>query len=179
MKSPKEKRFDEIVQTYSERLYYHVRRMVGFHQEADDVLQNTLLKVWLNLEKYRGDAQIYTWIYRIATNEAIEHLRKKARKSSISIEDLNQTDLQKLTSDTYFDETAAEAHFELALAALPPKQRAVFQLKYFEEMKYEEMSEVMGTSVGALKASFHHAKKKIEDFLNTPLNESSSLTSNK
>lgn len=156
--------FEAIVTAYSERLYWHIRRMLHYHADADDVLQNTYIKIWKNIGSYRGDAKIYTWLYRIATNEALAHIRSKKNLQLVGDEDA-PAEYQHLSGDIYFDAEAASAKLAEAVAALPDKQRAVFSLKYFEEMKYEEMAEVLNTSVGALKASYHHAVKKIRDFL--------------
>lgn len=156
--------FDKIAKAYSERLYWHIRRMVHSHDDADDVLQNTYIKVWRNIASYRGDAKLYTWLYRIATNEALNHIRQQ-KKMHIVGDDVDTENHASLSGDTYFDSEAVEAKLHLAIQSLPDKQRAVFNLKYFEEMKYEEMSEVLETSVGALKASFHHAVQKVKHFL--------------
>lgn len=156
--------FDKIVKTYSERLYWHIRRMVHNHDDADDVLQNTYIKVWRNIASYRGDAKVYSWIYRIATNEALNLIRSNKKLYSVS-DDLDTENTSALSGDIYFDSEAAEAQLHMAIQTLPDKQRAVFNLKYFEEMKYEEMSEVLETSVGALKASYHHAVQKVKQYL--------------
>lgn len=155
--------FNIIVETYDQRLYWHIRRMVQVHDDADDVLQECFIKVWKYLPRFRSDSAIYTWLYRIATNESLSFLKKRNRRNSVSLNS-EQEDYQ-LESDAYFDENAANARFELAISKLPEKQRLVFNMKYFEEMKYDEMSEVLDTSVGALKASYHHAVKKIKDML--------------
>lgn len=161
------KRFDEafnlIVKTYNERLYWHIRRMVVSHDDADDVLQNTFIKIWKGLPKFRQDANIYTWLYRIATNESLTFLRQK--KENTRFADVEFSLSQNLEADVFFDGDEAQKKLQLAIAALPEKQRAVFNLKYFDEMKYNDMSEILSTSVGALKASYHHAVKKIEEFL--------------
>lgn len=156
--------FDKIVKAYSERLYWHIRRMVHNHDDADDVLQNTFIKVWRNIASYRGDAKVYSWIYRIATNETLNLIRSNKKQYSVS-DDLDTENTSALSGDIYFDSEAAEAQLHLAIQTLPDKQRAVFNLKYFEEMKYEEMSEVLETSVGALKASYHHAVQKVKQYL--------------
>ncbi len=152
--------FNLIVDQYSERLYWHLRRMLHSHEDADDALQETFVKAWKNLPSFRGDAQVYSWLYRIATNEALAHLRQR-KKLKVVDSDTSQW----LRADAYFDAEAANAKFERAIARLPDKQRAVFNLKYFEEMKYSEMAVVLDTSVGALKASYHHAVSKIREFL--------------
>lgn len=156
--------FNMIVKAYSERLYWHIRRMVHSHDDADDVLQNTFIKVWRNIASYRGDAKLYTWLYRIATNEALNHIRQQKRLYVVG-DDVDAENHASLTGDVYFDSEAAEAKLHLAIQGLPDKQRAVFNLKYFEEMKYEEMSIILETSVGALKASYHHAVQKVKQFL--------------
>lgn len=156
--------FEAIVAAYSERLYWHIRRMLHYHADADDVLQNTYIKIWKNLHSFRGDAKIYTWLYRIATNEALAHMRSRKNLQLVGSVEAPPEYLH-LRADVYFDGESAVAKLAEAVALLPDKQRAVFNLKYFEEMKYEEMSEVLETSVGALKASYHHAVKKIRDFL--------------
>ena len=155
--------FNLIVNSYSERLYWHIRRMVTDHDDADDVLQNTFLNVWRALPKFRQDANIYTWLYRIATNEALSHLRKK--KTHTSFEDVANTVQKNLEADTFFEGDEAQAKLQAAVAALPEKQKAVFTLRYFEEMPYKEMAEVLNTSEGGLKAQYHHAVKKIEAFI--------------
>jgi len=139
--------------------------MVHIHADADDVLQNTFIKVWQNLDSYRGDSKLYTWLYRIATNEALTHIRKQKRMHVVDSGDERNDNVASASGDVFFDETAAEAKLHEAIQSLPEKQRAVFNLKYFEEMKYEEISEVMDTSVGALKASYHHAVQKIKKHL--------------
>ncbi len=156
--------FELIVNTFSERLYWHIRRMVTYHEDADDVLQNTFIKIWKNLGSFRGDAKLYTWLYRIATNEALDHLRK-SNKLKVVDGDMEAGNISGLSGDIYFDGESAEARLHLAIASLPEKQRLVFNLKYFEDMKYEEVAEVTQTSVGALKASYHLAVKKIREFL--------------
>lgn len=161
----KEKAFSMLVQTYQERLYWHIRRMVVNHDDADDVLQNTFVKVWRNLEKFQGNSKLYTWLYRIATNESLTFLNKKKRKSTTPLETENYNLGATLTSDPYFDGDEIQLKLQEAIDILPPKQKQVFLLRYYDEMKYDEMSEVLDTSVGALKASYHHAVKKIEKFL--------------
>lgn len=161
--------FNLLVETYQERLYWHIRKMVLSHEDADDVLQNTFVKVWKALENFRGDSKIYTWIYRIATNESLSHIQKSKRtySSDPNFETALSTNIQ---GDPYFDGDAAELKLWTAIEQLPEKQKTVFKLKYFEEMKYEDMSELLGTSVGGLKASFHHAVNKVKDVLLKQLN---------
>lgn len=157
--------FELIVNTFSERLYWHIRRMVGLHEDADDVLQNTFLKIWRNMSSFRGDSKLYTWLYRIATNEALDHIRKNKKLQVVGADAENQNYIQN-SGDIYFDSHMAEAQLHKAIAQLPEKQKLVFNLKYFEELKYEEISEITGTSVGGLKASYSLAVTKIKEFVN-------------
>ncbi|MDY5451742.1 MAG: sigma-70 family RNA polymerase sigma factor [Alloprevotella sp.] len=158
--------FEEAVRTYSPVLYNQIRRMVTWHDDADDVLQNTFLKAWQALGSYRGDSQVSTWLYRIAINESLTFLSKQKDSASLSDEETVAQVAARLESDPYFDGDETERQLQAALATLPDKQRLVFNMKYFEEMKYEDMSALLGTSVGALKASYHLAVKKIEQFFN-------------
>lgn len=155
--------FSKIVTQYSEPLYWHIRRMVLSHDDTNDLMQNTFVKAWMGIDTFRGDSQLSTWLYRIAINETLTFLSK--RSQSIPIDSPEASVVEQLESDTYFSGNKAEAIFQEALQKLPPKQRMVFNMKYYEEMKYEEISEILGTSVGALKASYHIAVKKIEEFL--------------
>ena len=155
--------FSEVVRQYSEPLYWHIRHMILSHDDTNDLLQNTFIKAWSNIEKFRGDSQISTWLYRIAINETLTFLNKYT--PTISIDSPEASIVEQLEGDTYFNGTQAEKTFQEALQSLPPKQRMVFNMKYYEEMKYEEISKLLGTSVGALKASYHIATKKIEEFL--------------
>lgn len=161
------KAFGEVVKEYSEQLYWQIRRIVLSHEDANDLLQNTFIKAWSNLEYFRGDAKMSTWLYRIALNECLNFLNKQRAQNQMSLEDAETNMVNKLESDPYFDGDETQLLFEKAIQILPEKQRMVFNLKYFQEMKYEDMSEILGTSVGALKASYHHAVKKIQDFLKT------------
>ncbi len=161
----KERAFTAIVKKYQEKLYWHVRRMVVDHDDANDVLQNMLVKVWKSLENFREDSQLYTWLYRIATNESLTFLEQRKKKASISLSDVESTLANKIVADKDFDANKLEWKLQLAIQQLPEKQRAVFNLRYYDEMPYEEMSRVLETSEGALKASYHHAVKKIEDFI--------------
>ncbi|MDR0961085.1 MAG: sigma-70 family RNA polymerase sigma factor [Mediterranea sp.] len=163
--STQRKGFEMIVKQYSEQLYWQIRRMVLSHEDANDLLQNTFIKAWINIDYFRGDAKLSTWLYRIALNECLTFLNRQRSMNAISIDSEDVTLLQRLESDSYFSGDKAQLALQQALLTLPEKQRMVFNLKYFQEMKYEEMSEVFGTSVGALKASYHHAVKKIEKFL--------------
>lgn len=158
--------FECIVKEYSEQLYWQIRRMVLSHDDANDILQNTFIKAWLNIDYFRGDAKMSTWLYRIALNETLTFLNKQRASNQLSIDDANEEMINKLEADAYFDGDTTQKVFLRALQDLPEKQRIVFNLKYFKEMKYEEISEILGTSIGALKASYHHAVKKIESFLN-------------
>lgn len=161
----REKAFEMIIKKYQEKLYWHVRRMVVEHEDANDVLQNTFIKVWKSLENFREESQLYTWLYRIATNESLTFLTQQKKKASISIDQEDQVLVNKLKSDSNFDANKLEWKLQLAIQSLPEKQKAVFNLRYYDEMPYEEMSRVLETSVGALKASYHHAAKKIEDYI--------------
>lgn len=160
--------FAKLVSLHQQKLYYMVRRMVLVHEDADDVLQNTFIKAWQAIDNFRGDSSLATWLYRIAAHEALDHLERKRRSAAISIDENAEGGLlslaDQLASDTYFDGDAVQMQLQKAIAGLPDKQRLVFNLKYFDEMKYEQMSEVLGTSVGSLKASYHHAVQKISAF---------------
>ena len=157
----REHAFRLLVQTYKERLYWHIRRMVLDHDDADDCLQNTFLKVWRSLENFRGDAQLYTWLYRIATNETLTFLSRQQTRGEYS--GLDAAD--RLSSDPWFDGDRLQLTLHKCIAKLPPKQKAVFNLRYFEEMPYEKIAEVLETSEGALKASYHHAYEKIKAWM--------------
>lgn len=157
--------FAQMVSIYGEKLYWQIRKMVLTHDDADDLLQNVFLKAWLSLETFRGESKLSTWLYRIAVNECITFLNKQRAKNNVSIDDVDHFLLERLQSDDYFDGDEAQVRFQKAVLTLPEKQRLVFNMRYYDEMKYEEISEVLGTSVGALKASYHHAVKKIEDQL--------------
>lgn len=161
----KEKGFTLIIQKYQERLYWHIRRMVLDHDDANDVLQNVFIKVWKNLENFREDAQLYTWLYKIATNESLTFLEQQKRKTSISLSEVESGLSNKLRADPQFDPNKLEWKLQRAILSLPDKQRIVFNLRYYDEMPYEEMSKVLETSEGALKASYHHAVKKIEEYI--------------
>lgn len=161
----RERAFEMIIKKYQEKLYWHVRRMVIDHEDANDVLQNTFIKVWRSLDNFREESQLYTWLYRIATNESLTFLARQKKKAAISIDQDDQVLANKLKSDTGFDANKLEWKLQLAIQALPEKQKAVFNLRYYDEMPYEEMSKVLDTSVGALKASYHHAAKKIEEYI--------------
>ena len=161
----KDKAFTGIVKRYQEKIYWQVRRMVINHEDADDVLQNVFIKAWNGLENFREDAKLSTWLYRIAVNESLTYLEQQKKRASLSFDDVADTLENKLLAEKSFDESKAVWKLQLAIQQLPEKQRVVFNLRYFDEMGYEEMSELLDTSVGALKASYHHAVKKIEEFI--------------
>lgn len=161
----KEKAFTAIIKKYQEKLYWHIRRMVIEHEDANDVLQNVFIRVWNGLENFREDSQLYTWLYRIATNECLSYLEQQKRKSAVSFDEMESGLSNKIIADKYFDPNKLEWKLQLAIQQLPEKQRIVFTLRYYDEMPYEEMSRVLDTSEGALKASYHHAVKKIEDYI--------------
>ncbi|MEX2590982.1 MAG: RNA polymerase sigma factor [Chitinophagales bacterium] len=160
----KEQGFNLLVKTYSEKLYWQIRRMVFLHEDADDVLQNVFIKVWRYLDNFKEDAALHTWLYRIAYNESISFLRKNNKHLVVEDQEASAYLTEQIKADPYFDGDKLELKLQEAIAALPPKQRMVFILKYYDEMPYNEMSNVLETSEGALKASYHHAVKKIEAF---------------
>jgi len=162
-KGKEEKAFALILDKYQERIYWHVRKIVLQHEDANDVLQNTFIKIWKGLPSFRGDSELYTWIYRIATNEALSFLKQKANKNGKNVEDPDLALTNMLKADEYFDGDDLQLKLQLAMSHLPEKQRLVFQMKYYEDMKYERISEILNTSVGALKASYHHAVRKIRE----------------
>ena len=157
--------FNALVKTYSEPLYWHIRKIVYDHEDTDDVLQNTLEKVFKNIHSFRGDSKLYTWLYRIATNEALSYIEKKRKQLGLTVNDYQLTKVNQLESDVYFEGSAIEIALQKAIAKLPEKQKLVFNMKYFDDMKYEEISTILNTSIGALKASYHHAVKKIKNEL--------------
>jgi RNA polymerase sigma factor (sigma-70 family) len=163
----REAAFGMLLKKYQQRLYWQVRRMVFEHDDADDVMQNVLMKVWRHLEKFRNDSSLHTWLYRISTNECLTFIESKKKRTAIPLEnDENEDGPQiQVAADPYFNGDDIEAKLQQAIMLLPEKQRIVFNLRYYDEMPYEEMSGILGTSVGALKASYHHAAKKIESFL--------------
>lgn len=156
--------FSRVIEHYSQPLYWHVRRMVFDHDDANDILQNTFIKAWTSIDNFRGDAKLSTWLYKIAINESITFINKKKAQQNLSIDDDDSFLASNLEADQWFDGDAAQLKLQRAIASLPEKQRLVFNMRYYDEMKYEQMSEILGTSVGALKASYHHALKKIETF---------------
>ena len=161
----KEKAFTAIIKKYQERLYWHIRRMVVDHDDTNDIFQNLFIKVWNSLVNFREDSQLYTWLYRIATNESLTFLEQLKKRSAVSFNDIEIGLSNKIKADENFDASKLEWKLQLAMQRLPEKQRIVFNLRYYDEMPYEEMSRVLETSEGALKASYHHAAKKIEDFI--------------
>jgi RNA polymerase sigma-70 factor (ECF subfamily) len=163
--STKEKGYTAIIKKYQEKLYWHIRRMVVSHDDTDDVLQNVFIRVWKGLENFREDSQLYTWLYRIATNECLTFLEQQKKRSAVSLSEIEAGLSEKIKADENFDANKLEWKLQLAIQQLPEKQRVVFQLRYYEEMPYEEMSRVLETSEGALKASYHHAVKKIEEYI--------------
>ncbi|MBM6499754.1 MAG: sigma-70 family RNA polymerase sigma factor [Flavobacterium sp.] len=158
--------FQKLLREYQKPLYNHIRNIVLNHDDADDVLQNTFIKVFQNLKNFKGESKLFSWMYRIATNEAITFLNQKAKKNNTTSEELQSKIVDNLKADSYFDGDEIQFKLQKAITLLPEKQQLVFKMKYFEELKYEDMSEILGTSVGALKASYHHAVKKIEEFMN-------------
>ena len=160
--STKEAAFTRLVREYQEPLYWQIRRMVVVHDDADDVLQNTFIKAWSAIDSFRGESRLQTWLFRIAINESLNYLNKKKQVLSLDQTDGSLADM--LASDSYFDGDEVQRQLQTAINTLPEKQRLVFNLKYFDEMKYEDMSSLLGTSIGALKASYHHAVKKISAF---------------
>ena len=157
--------FKELLRDYQRPLYNHIRNIVLNHDDADDVLQNTFVKVFQYLKNFKGESKLFSWMYRIATNEALTFLNQKSKINGISSEELQNKTIDNLQADVFFDGNEIQLKLHKAIAILPEKQQLVFKMKYFEELKYEEISEILGTSVGALKASYHHAVKKIEAFV--------------
>jgi len=158
--------FQKLLREYQKPLYNHIRNIVLNHDDADDVLQNTFIKLFLTLKNLKGESKLFSWMYLIATNEAISFLNQKAKKNNTTSEELQSKIVDNLKADSYFDGDEIQFKLQKAITLLPEKQQLVFKMKYFEELKYEDMSEILGTSVGALKASYHHAVKKIEEFMN-------------
>lgn len=167
LKKDQQKAFTLLVNEFKERLYWQIRKIVIAHDDASDVLQNTFLKAWSNIDNFRGDSKLLTWLYKIAINESITFINKQRQQLNMSIDADDSFLGSKLESDPYFDADEAQLKLQKAILTLPEKQRIVFNMKYFDEMKYEEISTILDTSVGALKASYHHAVKKVEEFLLT------------
>ncbi|MAD97984.1 MAG: RNA polymerase subunit sigma-70 [Flavobacteriaceae bacterium] len=163
----RDRAFKELVRQYKERLYWHIRKIVLVHDDADDVLQNTFVKIFKNIQNFKQDSKLFSWMYRIATNEAISFINKRAKQNNVTIEEYHQQSASKLQSDVFFNGNQIQLILQKAIATLPQKQQLVFNMRYFEELKYEEISEILGTSVGALKASYHHASKKIQEYIKT------------
>ncbi|MDR1859820.1 MAG: RNA polymerase sigma factor [Bacteroidales bacterium] len=165
----KEKAFGKLVAAYKQQLYWQIRRIVLDHDDADDVLQNAFIKIWKNIDSFREESSLYTWLYRVTTNEALSFMKQKRRQLTTRIEDERDSDylLNSLHADPYFEGDEVQLKLQEAIALLPEKQRLVFNMRYFENIKYDDMEQILGTSTGALKASFHHAVKKIEDYFNT------------
>ena len=164
-KGQHEMAFNLIVKNYSEKIYHHIRRFVYSHDDADDLTQEVFIKIWAALPSFRADAQLFTWIYRIATNESLNFLRKQKLRTILSLDSSDSILVKKLESDEHFNGDKIQTALQKAIIKLPEKQRVVFNLRYFDEMKYEDIAEITGTSVGALKASYHHAYNKIKDTL--------------
>ena len=161
----REAAFRTLMTTYKERLYWHIRKIVLSHDDADDVLQNTFIKIYRSIDKFKGNSKLYSWMYRIATNEAITHINKNVKRAQLTSEEYQQQLVDNLQADVYFEGNEIQLKLQKAIATLPQKQQLVFNMKYFDEMKYKDMSEVLETSEGALKTSYHLAVKKIEAFL--------------
>ena len=161
------KAFQVLLQQYQKPLYHHIRSIVLNHDDADDVLQNTFVKIFRHLQNFKGDSKLFSWIYRIATNESLTFLTQKAKKHNTTSEALQTKIVDNLHADVYFDSSNIQLKLQKAISLLPEKQQLVFNMKYFQEMKYEEISEILGTTVGGLKASYHHAVKKIENYMNS------------
>lgn len=156
-----------LVSNYQERLYWHIRHIVKNHDDTDDVLQNTFVKVYKNIKKFKGDSKLYTWLYRIATNESLTFLSKKAKRQNITSGEIQEQAINNLTSDIYFEGDQIQIALQKAINTLPEKQQQVFRMKYFQELTYDELSGILETSVGALKSSYHIASKKITEFIKT------------
>jgi RNA polymerase sigma-70 factor (ECF subfamily) len=166
----RDKAFHILIAQYKERLYWHIRKIVLVHDDADDVLQNTFVKIFKNIEKFNGQSKLYSWMYRIASNEAITFINKRAKEKKVDISDYHEQLASTLESDVYFSGDEIQIILQKAIATLPQKQQLVFNMKYFEELKYSQISEILETSVGALKASYFHAVKKIEKYIKTQTN---------
>jgi RNA polymerase sigma-70 factor (ECF subfamily) len=161
----KETAFRELLSLYKERLYWHIRKIVISHDDTDDVLQNTFIKIFRSIDKFKGDSKLYSWMYRIATNESITHINKNAKRLKISNEEVQNNVINNLQADIYFEGNDIQIKLQKAIATLPQKQQLVFNMRYFDDMKYKDIANVLETSEGALKASYHIAAKKIQTFL--------------
>lgn len=157
--------FRALISEHKVRLYWHIRNIVKVHEDADDVLQNTFLKVYKNIDKFKGDSKLFSWMYRIGTNESITFLNKKAKKLRISDQEFKDYLIDSLQSDVYFEGDQIQVELQKAIETLPEQQKKVFNMRYFEDLSYEDMSEILESSVGALKANYHHARKKVEKIL--------------
>ena len=157
--------FRTLVSKYKERLYWHIRKIVLDHDDTDDVLQNTFIKVFNNIHRFKGDSMIYTWMYRIATNESLTFIQKRAKMRNVSMEDVIEHAISKLESDVYFEGKSIQIQLQKAIATLPQKQQLIFNMKYFDDLTYKELSEILDTSIGGLKSSYHIAVKKITTYL--------------
>ena len=166
----RDKAFRVLISEYKERLYWHIRKIVIVHDDADDVLQNTFVKIFKNIEKFNQQSKLYSWMYRIATNESITYINKRVKERNVDISDYHQQLAGTLESDVFFSGDEIHIILQKAIATLPEKQKLVFNMKYFDEFKYDEISEILETSVGALKASYFHAVKKIENYIKTQTN---------
>jgi RNA polymerase sigma-70 factor (ECF subfamily) len=162
-----QKAFEKLLQLYQKPLYNHIRNIVLNHDDADDVLQNTFVKIFRFISDFKGDCKLFSWMYRIASNEALTHLKQKAKRNGFTTSEFQTKAIEKLHADDYFDGNEIQIKLQKAIHLLPEKQQLIFKMKYFEELKYEEISEILGTSVGGLKASYHIAVKKIEEFCNS------------
>ncbi len=163
--STREASFRTLISTHKERLYWHIRKIVLNHEDADDVLQNTFIKVFKHIEGFKGESKLFSWMYRIATNEALSYLNKKSKQVGADIQSLGEQRAENLEADVYFDGDEIQLKLQKAISKLPQKQQLVFNMRYFDELKYDDMSDILETSVGALKASYHHARKKIEAYV--------------
>jgi RNA polymerase sigma-70 factor (ECF subfamily) len=161
----KEQAFKVLLSLYKERLYWHIRNIVKSHDDTDDVLQNTFIKIYKNIKNFKGDSKLFSWMYRIATNESITFINKKAKRLHVTNEEIQQLAINNLASDVYFEGNEIQLKLQQAIATLPEKQQLVFNMKYFEDIKYKDMAAILDTSEGALKASYHIATKKIEAYL--------------
>ena len=166
----REKAFRELISLYKERLYWHIRKIVISHDDTDDVLQNTFIKVYRNISKFNQDSKLFSWMYRIATNESISFINKRAKERNIAVSEMQEQLTSSLESDNYFSGEEIQEILQMAIATLPQKQQLVFNMKYFDDLKYTEVSEILGTTVGALKASYFHAVKKIESYIKNKTN---------
>ncbi|MGY0407299.1 MAG: RNA polymerase sigma factor [Polaribacter sp.] len=166
----KEKAFTELITLYKERLYWHIRKIVISHDDTDDVLQNTFIKIYKNIAKFNQESKLFSWMYRIATNESITFINKKAKERNVDISEIQEQLTSNLGSDIYFSGDKIQQILQQAIATLPQKQQLVFNMKYFDELKYTEISEILETSVGGLKASYFHAVKKIENYIKNKTN---------